>query len=136
METLMKTVTLASCALLAVSFATGASAQQGTVTGAAGGAVTGAIVGGPVRAAVGGVAGAVAGTAIDPPPHEVVTYVQEQPAPTAAITIEQPIVVGEPIPDTVILTPVPTNTRYSYAVVNKQRVIVDPQTNTVVQIVE
>ncbi len=131
----MNKIILAS-ALLAVSLATGASAQEGTVTGAAGGAVTGAIVGGPVGAAVGGVVGAVAGTAIDPPPHEVVTYVQEQPAPTAAITIEQPIVVGKSIPETVVLTPVPTNTRYSYAVVNEQRVIVDPKTNTVVQIVE
>jgi hypothetical protein len=132
----MKKILFASCALLAASFATGASAQQGTVNGAAGGAVTGAIVGGPVGAAVGGVVGAVAGTAIDPPPREVVTYVQEQPAPTTSVTIEQPIVVGKPVPETVILTPVPSNTRYSYAVVNKQRVIVDPQTNTVVQVVE
>ncbi len=132
----MKKIILASCAVLAASFATGASAQQSTVNGAAGGAVTGAIVGGPVGAAVGGVVGAVAGTAIDPPPREVVTYVQEQPAPTTSVTIEQPIAVGKPVPETVVLTPVPSNTRYSYAVVNKQRVIVDPQTHTVVQVID
>jgi hypothetical protein len=132
----MKKIILASCALLAVTIAGQASAQQGTVNGAAGGAVTGAIVGGPVGAAVGGVVGAIAGTAIDPPPHEVVTYVQEQPAPTTAVTIEQPVVVGKAIPQTVVITPVPSNPHYAYAVVNNQRVIVDPQTHTVVQVIQ
>ena len=37
----MKKIILASCAILAASFATQAGAQQGTVNGAAGGAVTG-----------------------------------------------------------------------------------------------
>jgi hypothetical protein len=132
----MNKIILASCALFAVSIASGANAQQSTVNGAAGGAVTGAVVGGPVGAAVGGVVGAVAGTAIDPPPSEVVTYVQEQPAPTTAVTVEQPIVVGKPVPQTVVLTPVPSNNHYAYAVVNNQRVIVDPHTHTVVQVVE
>lgn len=132
----MKKIILASCAILAASFATGASAQQGTVNGAAGGAVTGAIVGGPVGAAVGGIVGAAAGTAIDPPPREVVTYVQEQPATTTSVTIEQPIAVGKPVPQTVVLTPVPSNAKYSYAIVNNQRVIVDPKTHTVVQVIQ
>jgi hypothetical protein len=132
----MKKIILASCALLAVAIAGQANAQQGTVNGAAGGAVTGAIVGGPVGAAVGGVVGAIAGTAIDPPPREVVTYVQEQPAPTTAVTIEQPVVVGKVIPQTVVITPVPSNPHYAYAVVNNQRVIVDPQTHTVVQVIQ
>ncbi|MCQ1573782.1 DUF1236 domain-containing protein [Neorhizobium galegae] len=131
----MKKIILASCAILAASFTTQAGAQQGTVNGAAGGAVTGAIVGGPVGAAVGGVVGAVAGTVIDPPPREVVTYVEEQPAPTASVTVEQPIVVGKPIPQSVVVTPVPSNPKYAYTVVNNQRVIVDPQTHTVVQVI-
>jgi hypothetical protein len=131
----MKRIIFASCAILAASFAGQAGAQQSTVNGAAGGAVTGAIVGGPVGAAVGGVVGAVAGTAIDPPPREVVTYVQEQPA-TTSVVVEQPIAVGKPVPDTVVLTPVPSNTRYAYTVVNNQRVIVDPQTHTVVQVID
>src|SRR5438105_4331000 len=88
--------------------ATGALAQQSTVNGAVGGAVTGAIVGGPVGAAVGGVVGAIAGTAIDPPPSEVVTYVRQQPV-QQAIVVQEQIVVGKPIPRQVVLTPVPQN---------------------------
>ncbi len=132
----MKKIILASCAVFAATFAGQAIAQESTVTGAAGGAVTGAIVGGPVGAAVGGVAGAIAGSAIDPPPREVVTYVEEQPAPTTSVVVEQPIAVGKPVPETVVLTPVPSNTKYAYTVVNNQRVIVDPQTHTVVQVLD
>ncbi|AYD03328.1 DUF1236 domain-containing protein [Neorhizobium sp. NCHU2750] len=131
----MKKIILASCAAAAFALAGQASAQQSTVTGAAGGAVTGAVVGGPVGAAVGGVVGAIAGTAIDPPPREVVTYVEQQPVPTTAVTVDQPIAVGKPVPDTVVLTPVPSHDQYAYTVVNNQRVIVDPQTHTVVQVI-
>lgn len=109
-----------------------ALAQEGTVTGAAGGAVTGAIVGGPVGAAVGGVVGAIAGTAVAPPPQKVVTYVEAQPAPAQPVVIEQPVAVGKPLPQTVVLTPVPEDPQYAYAVVNEQRVIVDPKTYVVV----
>ena len=131
----MKKIIVTSLAILAAGFATQAGAQQGTVNGAAGGAVTGAIVGGPVGAAVGGVAGAIAGTALDPPPREVVTYVEQQPASTS-VTVEQPIAVGKPIPQSVVVTPVPSNPKYAYTVVNDQRVIVDPQTHTVVQVIQ
>jgi len=131
----MKNVILAS-AILAASAATGAYAQEGTASGAAGGAVTGAIIGGPVGAAVGGIAGAALGTAIDPPPQEVVTYVQEQPAPAAPVIIERQVEVGQPLPETVVLTPVPDHDNYSYAVVNEQRVIVEPQSRTVVQVIQ
>ncbi|MVA23895.1 DUF1236 domain-containing protein [Agrobacterium vitis] len=131
----MRKIIIASTAILASVLATAAHAQNSTVNGAAGGAVTGAIVGGPVGAAVGGVAGAIVGTAIDPPPREVVTYVQEQPV-SAPVRVQQQVVVGKPIPETVVLTPVPSNEHYAYAVVNDQRVIVDPRTHTVVQIVE
>jgi hypothetical protein len=136
----MKKIVTVSTAILAATIATaaipaGAFAQQGTVTGAAGGAVTGAIVGGPIGAAVGGVVGAVAGTAIDPPPREVITYVEEQPAPVAPIIVEQPIAVGRPMPQSVIVTPVPQDPTYAYAIVNDQRVIVDPRTHTVVEII-
>lgn len=132
----MKTKILAVTAIVLGSVAAPAVAQEGTVTGAAGGAVTGAIVGGPVGAAVGGVVGAIAGTAVAPPPVEVVTYVREQPVPVEPVMIEQPIVIGKPVPQTVVLTPVPENPTYAYAVVNNQRVIVDPQTHVVVQVVE
>jgi hypothetical protein len=116
-------------------FSSAAMAENGTVTGAAGGAVTGAIVGGPIGAAVGGVVGAVAGTAIDPPPERVVTYVQQQPMPAQPYVVEQQIVVGKPISRQVVLTPVPQEPRYAYAVVNNQRVIVDPENYVVVDVI-
>ncbi len=137
----MKKIVTVSAAILAagltaVAIPAGAFAQQSTVTGAAGGAVTGAIVGGPIGAAVGGVVGAVAGTAIDPPPREVVTYVEEQPVPAAPVVVEQEIAVGHPMPQGVIVTPVPQDPAYAYAIVNNQRVIVDPRTHTVVQVIQ
>jgi hypothetical protein len=110
-----------------------AFAQSSTVNGAAGGAVTGAIVGGPVGAAVGGVVGAVAGTAIDPPPERVVSYVREAPAPADTVVVQEKVVVGQPLPQTVVVESVPDNPKYSYAIVNRQRVIVEPSSRKVIQ---
>lgn len=112
-----------------------AIAQSSTVNGAAGGAVTGAIVGGPVGAAVGGVAGAIVGTVIDPPPQKVVTYVREAPAPSARVVVKEKVVVGQPLPQTVVITPVPDNPKYSYAIVNDERVIVEPSSRKVIQVI-
>ena len=111
-----------------------AYAQSSTVNGAAGGAVTGAIVGGPVGAAVGGVAGAVVGTMIDPPPERVVTYVQQRPIPTESVVVREKVVVGQPLPETVVITPVPDNPKYAYAVVNRERVIVEPSSRKVIRV--
>jgi hypothetical protein len=113
-----------------------AFAQSSTVNGAAGGAVTGAIVGGPVGAAVGGVAGAVAGTVIDPPPERVVTYVREAPAPADTVMVKERVVVGQPLPQTVVVQSVPEDPKYSYAIVNKQRVIVEPSSRKVIQVID
>jgi len=112
-----------------------AFAQSSTVNGAAGGAVTGAIVGGPVGAAVGGVAGATVGAILEPPPQKVVTYVREAPAPSARVVVKQKVVVGQPLPETVVVTPVPDNPKYSYAVVNDERVIVEPSSRKVIQVI-
>jgi hypothetical protein len=134
MEKIMKTrlITLTTVtALLAGS----ALAQESAVTGAAGGAVTGAIVGGPVGAAVGGVAGAIAGVAIDPPPPRVVTYVSQAPVPAETVVIEEKVVVGATLPQTVVVQPVPEDPRYAYAYVNEQRVIIEPSSRTVIQVV-
>lgn len=130
----MKKHIILATALIAI--AGGAQAQNGTVTGAAGGAVTGAVVGGPVGAVVGGAVGAIAGTAIDPPPARVVQYVEQQPMPAERVRVEQEVVVGKPLPRQVVLTPVADDPTYAYAVVNERRVIVDPRTYTVVQVVE
>ncbi|MGQ2967783.1 MAG: DUF1236 domain-containing protein [Allorhizobium sp.] len=132
----MKTKIIALGAIVIGAVASPVVAQEGTVTGAAGGAVTGAIVGGPVGAAVGGVVGAIAGTAIDPPPQKVVTYVQQQPVPAQTVVIERQVVVGEPLPQEVVLTTIPEDPTYAYAMVNNQRVIVDPKTHVVVGIVQ
>lgn len=132
----MNTRTIVSAAAAFGLLAGSAFAQSSTVTGAAGGAVTGAVVGGPVGAAVGGVAGAIVGSAIDPPPQKVVTYVEEQPAPAAEAVVQDKIVVGQPLPDAVVVTPVPDNPTYAYAVVNHERVIVQPKTRRVVKIIE
>lgn len=131
----MKTKILILSAAALGMMSTAALAEDGAITGAAGGAVTGAIVGGPVGAAVGGVVGLAAGAALDPPPQRVVTYVEEQPV-QQSVVIKEPVVVGKPIPRDVVLMPVPEDTRYAYAVVNNQRVIVDPRTHTVVQIMQ
>ncbi|MBY2945076.1 DUF1236 domain-containing protein [Rhizobium leguminosarum] len=111
-------------------------AQSSTVTGAAGGAATGAIVGGPVGAAVGGIVGGVAGSVIDPPPQQVVTYVQQAPAPTTRVVVKEKVVVGQPLPETVVVTPVPDDPKYAYAIVNDQRVIVEPSSRKVIQVIQ
>ena len=113
-----------------------AFAQSSTVNGAAGGAITGAIVGGPVGAAVGGVAGAVVGTALDPPPQKVVTYTRGAPAPSARGGVKEKIVVGQPLPETVVVTPVPDSPKYAYAVVNDERIIVEPSSRKVIQVIK
>ena len=52
------------------------------------------------------------------------------------MVVHERIVVGEPLPREVRLYEVPNYSRYRYAIVNEQRVIVDPQTRTVIRIIE
>lgn len=103
------------------------------IAGAAGGAAVGAVVGGPVGAAVGGVIGLAAGAAIAPPPPPVQTYVTQQQV--ASMTYDGTVVVGTVLPTGAVLYPVP-DYDYRFAVVNSQRVFVDPQTREVVYILE
>lgn len=132
----MNTKLILTSALVTFALGGPALADDSTaVTGAAGGAVTGAIVGGPVGAAIGGAVGLVAGAAIDPPPERVVTYVQQQPLQNSVV-VKQQLAVGKPVPQEVVLVPIAEDPRYSYTVVNEQRVIVDPQTRTVVQVIQ
>ncbi|KQY19609.1 DUF1236 domain-containing protein [Rhizobium sp. Root482] len=67
-------------------------------------------------------------------PGEVRTYVLEQSVPSVAY--EGEIVVGQPIPDTVELHVVQGHDDYAYTVVNERRVIVNPQTRAVIQVLE
>ena len=137
----MRKILLSLTSAAAVAFIPVAASAAGTVTGAAGGAITGAIVGGPVGAAVGGVIGAVIGTAIDPPPPEVVTYVESAEAPPPVV-LRGNLVVGATLPPGVTLYPIPNHVYapvhghvYAYAVVNGQRVVVDTRTRAIVAIV-
>jgi hypothetical protein len=123
---------LAAVAVIALSPAA-AFAQASTATGAVGGAVVGGAVGGPVGAVIGAGVGSTVGLAAEPP-AEVVTYVRKEHVPTVAV--KEKIVVGEALPATVELRTIPKYTQYRYAVVNNQRVIVEPSTRKVIKIIE
>jgi hypothetical protein len=123
---------LFSVAIAAIALPSAAGAQEGTITGAAGGAAAGAVIGGPVGAVVGGVGGAVVGTILAPPPAEVRTYVVQEQVPSVAYQGE--VVVGEPLPQAVEIRRVPRYDSYGYAVVNEQRVIVDPRSRKVIEV--
>ncbi|MBB3962992.1 MULTISPECIES: DUF1236 domain-containing protein [Rhizobium] len=109
---------------------------DGAVTGAVGGAATGAIVGGPIGAGVGAVVGGVAGGVIDPPPAKVVTYVEQAPMPAQPVVVQERVKVGVALPPDVVVTPVPEDPNYGYVIVGQQRVIVEPQTRKVVQVIQ
>ena len=131
-----KTIFAATCVAL-TAFTANAYADEGAaITTGVGGAVTGAFVGGPVGAAVGGVLGFTAGAALNPPPREVVTYVEEQPVPQDQVVIQERVKVGTRLPETVVIERVPDNDRYAYAFVNDQRVIIEPRTRKVVKIIQ
>jgi hypothetical protein len=110
-----------------------AFAQASTATGAVGGAVVGGVVGGPVGAVVGAGVGSTVGLAAEPP-NDVVTYVQREEIPSVAV--REHVVVGQPLPATVELRSVPQHTEYRYAVVNNQRVIVEPKSRKVIKIIQ
>lgn len=109
-----------------------AFAQASTATGAVGGAAVGAVVGGPVGAVVGGAVGATMGAAAEPP-AEVRSYVIQENRPS--VRMERQVVVGEPLPSTVRVYQVP-NSQYEYTVVNDQRVIVEPGSRRVIQVIQ
>jgi hypothetical protein len=132
-ENTMRATIIAACTLGLVTL-TGANAQTpDPVGGAANGAAIGGSIAGPVGAAVGAGIGAVGGT-LAPPPDQVVTYVEREEIPS--VEVHERIVVGEPLPGTVVLHTVPRYEHYRFAVVNHRRVIVDPRTRRVVKIIE
>lgn len=107
----------------------------GTLAGTGTGAVAGALVGGPVGAVVGGVAGTVIGGAAASAPEEVRTYVTQNP--TAPVVVQGDIADGYTIPETVTLTPVPSDPEYAYFYAGDNRpVIVNKANRKVVYIVK
>jgi hypothetical protein len=129
----MRNHLIASVFAIAVMSPTLCLAQASTATGAVGGAAAGAVVGGPVGAVVGGTVGAAVGAAAEPP-VEVRTYVTRETMPS--VVVQEKVVVGEPLPATVQIRTVPNYNQYSFAVVNNKRVIVEPKTRKVIQIIE
>jgi hypothetical protein len=123
-------VSLIAASLLASG---AAYAQSTTATGAASGAAAGGAVGGPVGAAVGGTVGAAVGLGLEIP-NAVITSIQGERVPS--VTVRERIVVGEPLPATVELRPVPQYNEYRYAVVNDRRVIVEPRTRKIIKIID
>lgn len=125
-------ISTAFAAVLATGLATPTFADQtgGAVGGAAAGAVGGAIVGGPVGAVVGGVAGAVGGAALGSMTEDdrvwVRGYVAAHPRPS--VQVAQPIVVGKPLPNDVVVYSIDGNPHlrgYRYAYVNDDYVLID-----------
>ncbi|RXG96969.1 DUF1236 domain-containing protein [Bradyrhizobium zhanjiangense] len=121
-------ITLAAASLLASS---AAFAQSTTAQGAAEGARAGGDIGGPVGAMVGGTVGAAVGAGLEIPNAILGGLPRED-----SVVIRERVVVGEPLPPSVVLRPVPNYTQYRYAVVNDRRVIVEPRTRRVVRIID
>jgi hypothetical protein len=67
-------------------------------------------------------------------PGEVRTYVLEQQSPS--VTFEGDIAVGNPLPDTVEIHTIPDQAEYSYVILNNKRVLVNPKTRAVIEVVE
>jgi hypothetical protein len=130
---MMKFHTVVAIAILTAAAPTAALAQSTTVEGARRGTVEGGAAGGPIGAIVGGTVGAAVGAAVEIP-NAVINSVRAANEPS--IRIQERVVVGEPLPPTVVLREVPEHTEYRYAVVNDRRVIVDPSTRRVVRIIE
>jgi hypothetical protein len=97
------------------------------------GAAQGQAVGGPIGGFVGGTVGLATGLA-EGITDDVVGAVRVAPAPN--VVVQEHVVVGEPLPPRVLLYAVPRYERYRYAVVNDERVIVDPRTRRVIRIIE
>jgi hypothetical protein len=68
-------------------------------------------------------------------PGEVRTYVMEQ-QPVDSVPYEGDVLVGRVLPETVQVRPVQGYDSYGYTVVNQRRVIVDPQTRQVIQVLD
>jgi hypothetical protein len=121
----MMTNRLAVSLIAASLLASGSAFAQSTTVQ---GAQEGARVGGPIGAIVGGTVGAAVEI-----PNAVITSI---PRGERSVVVQERVVVGEPLPPSVELRVVPNHREYSYAVVNDQRVIVEPRTRKVIRVIE
>ncbi|CAN7767440.1 DUF1236 domain-containing protein [Ensifer sp. NM-2] len=67
-------------------------------------------------------------------PGEVRTYVLEQKTPS--LTFEGDLAVGTALPETVEIHTIPDQPEYSYVILNNKRVLVNPKTRAVVEVLE
>ena len=109
--------------------ASGSAFAQSTT---AAGAAAGGEIAGPVGEIVGGTVGAAVGAGLEIPNAVITSIPRDEPS----VVVRERVVVGEPLPDTVVLRPVPRYTEYRYAVVNDRRVIVDARTHRIVKIID
>lgn len=70
---------------------------------------------------------------VEPPPPEVRTYILDQSRPS--VVYEGDIVVGEPLPEAVEVYPVDEYDGYSYTIVNDQRVLIEPGTRRIIEVI-
>ena len=94
-------ISLAAASLLASS---AAFAQSTTEQGARDGARAGGDIGGPIGAMVGGTVGAAVGAGLEIP-NAILGGIPR----SDSVVVEERVVVGEPLPPTVVLRPVPKN---------------------------
>lgn len=67
-------------------------------------------------------------------PGEVQTYVTEQRVPSVAY--EGDVAVGTTLPGTVVVHTIPQQDGYAYTIVNQRRVIVDPETHRIIDVLD
>lgn len=65
-------------------------------------------------------------------PAEVRTYVTRSEMPS--VVLEGPVTVGTALPETVTYEIVPDHRDYAYAIINGQRVVIDPKTRSVIEV--
>src|SRR3954464_8120709 len=128
----MKNRVAVSLVAVAIVASSAGFAQSTAVQGANEGVRAGGEVGGPVGAIVGGTVGAAVGAAVEIP-NAVITSI---PRGERSVVVQERVVVGEPLPPAVELRVVPNHTEYRYAVVNDQRVIVEPRTRKVIRVID
>lgn len=73
-----------------------------------------------------------ASTTVVEVPSQVRTYITQNEMPS--VVLEGPVAVGTALPDTVQYQVIPEYDDYAYAVVNGQRVVIDPKTRSVIEV--
>ena len=120
-----------------VTYENTAETKSDQTAGATAGATIGALaayaVGGPIGGIIaGGIIGGAAGSAAVEPTTETVTYVTTNPV--EPVYLDGEVVVGAVVPQNVTTYEVPQD-GLRYATINGQTVVVDTQTNAIVQVI-